>query len=52
MNGFHKILIYWQILLCSLLIIYLGLTASQISRIELPKITDRDIVFWFIEINR
>ena len=52
MNSFHKILFYWQILLCSTLTIYIGLTVSQISKIELPKISDRDLIFWLIEINR
>ena len=40
-----------QALLSLILITLVGLTAIQLKKVEIPEISDRDIVFWLTEIN-
>lgn len=48
MNG---LLIFWQLLSCSTLIAIVGLSILEITKIEIPKLSDRDIMAWLVEIN-
>jgi len=49
-SAFEK-LFCWEVLLSLILITLVGLTAIRLKKIEIPEISDRDIVFWLIEIN-
>lgn len=40
-----------QALLSFILIIFVVLTAIRLKKIEIPEISDRDLIFWLTEIN-
>ena len=50
-NGVIEKLFSVQALSSLILIILVGLTAIRLKKIEIPEISDRDIVFWLTEIN-
>ncbi|MEM7761215.1 MAG: hypothetical protein AAF298_24255 [Cyanobacteria bacterium P01_A01_bin.40] len=47
----------WIILLCGqvlpslALVVVIGLTIFQMTKLELPHISDRELIFWLTEIN-
>ena len=45
------ILICWQILSWAILVTIISMTIGEIAKIKLPDLSDRDLIFWFVEIN-
>lgn len=43
--------LYGQIFSCLLLTIMVSFTVLHLTKIELPTVSDRELVFWLIEIN-
>ena len=50
-NSTSRLTICWQMLSVSILVTIVTLTISEITKIEFPKISDRDIIFWLVDIN-
>ena len=46
-----KIHLHWQVLTWLILVVLISLTVSQLGKIELPQISDRDLIFWLTEVN-
>lgn len=50
-NSTNRLLIGWQILSFSILVTIVSLTILEITKIKLPEISDKDIIFWLVDIN-
>ena len=50
-NSESKIFFYIAIVSSLALITLISLTIVRLEKIEIPKITYRDIVFWLTEVN-
>ncbi|MBE9048230.1 hypothetical protein IQ255_28225 [Pleurocapsales cyanobacterium LEGE 10410] len=50
-NSMNGLLIFWQLLSCSTLIAITILTISEITKMEIPEISDRDMIDWLVEKN-
>ena len=35
----------------SILVAFVSLTISEITKIEIPEISDKDIIFWLVDIH-
>ena len=43
--------ICWQMLSFSILVAIVSLTILEITQIEYPEVSDKDIIFWLVDIN-
>ena len=50
-NSQTRISFWGQVFSCLVLLGIVSLTVSHLTKIELPEISDRELVFWLIEIN-
>lgn len=46
-----KIQLVWQITSGLILLTIIGLSIFEVTKIKLPKISDRDIIFWLTEFD-
>ena len=50
-SNTNGLIICWQILSFSILFTIVSLTILEITQIEYLEVSDKDIVFWWIDIN-